>query len=240
MNAKFRCLASLPLAVLTGMTCALQAGEAPAKSPVPTPPAVAAQSTGWLNDALRDSSTAFKEWDIGGQFRFRYELTDDAGSYPNRDFIQRGVDNDNDYFLFREKLHVGWTPAPSLKLYLEGRGAQAESDTREPSPGQDVFDLFQAYVEWGDPAVFPLSLKVGRQEMTYGDQRFIGLTDWSNTGRSFDAARLRYQASKKSWIDLFTGRVVIPRDDYFNESNSNDQFSGLYASSQEIWQGVET
>ena len=95
-------------------------------------------------------------------------------------------------------------------------------------------------MELGDPAVFPLSLKIGRQEMTYGDQRFIGLTDWSNTGRSFDAARLRYQAGKKSWINLFTARVVIPRDDYFNESNEADQFSGLYASSQEIWQGVET
>ena len=89
------------------MTCALQAGDAPAKSLVPTPPAAAAAGAGWLNEALRDSSPVFKEWDIGGQFRFRYELTGDAGSYPNRAFIRKGVDNGNDYFLFREKLHVG-------------------------------------------------------------------------------------------------------------------------------------
>ena len=114
----------------------------PRQIPAPTPPAAAAPGAGWLNEALRNFSPAFKEWDIGGQFRFRYEMTDGAGSYPNRDFIRHGVDNDNAYFLFREKLHIGWNPEPWLKLYVEGRGAQAESDTRDPSPGQDVFDLF--------------------------------------------------------------------------------------------------
>ena len=69
------------------ITSTLQAGSLviPAKQ---QPPAV---SVGLLNDFLRSQSSAFETWDIGGQFRFRYELKDDAGSFPNRDFISRAL-----------------------------------------------------------------------------------------------------------------------------------------------------
>lgn len=216
-----------------------------ATAPAGTSPAPVAasqkklSSEGLLNDALRSSSPAWSDWDISGQIRFRYEAKENAGSFPDRDF-GRGFANDNDYSLFREKLHVGWQALPWLKFYVESRGSQAVSDERNPSPEQDLWDLQQAYVQLGNAAEFPLTLKLGRQDFIYGDQRFIGNGDWSNTGRSFDAASLRYTISKDSWIDLFSGRVVVPRDAYLNQSNDYDQFSGLYASSQELWSGVET
>ena len=127
-----------------------------------------------------------------------------------------------------------------MKLYVEGRGSQTGSDDHKPSPDQDIWDLQQAYVEFGNAKLFPLSVNLGRQDLCYGDQRFVGNGDWSNTGRSFDAAKFRYHISEKSWVDLFTGRVVIPVDHTFNHSNDYDQFTGLYASSQEILKGVET
>jgi Alginate export len=199
------------------------------------------KSAGLINDELRlINPQEFSEWDIGGQFRLRYEVKDGAGSFPSRDFIKSGQDNENDYFLFREKLHLGWQPEKWLKLYVEGRGSQVSSDDRDPSPDQDTWDLQQAYVELGNSKLFPLSLKLGRQELTYGDQRYIGISDWSNTGRSFDAAKLRYSFSENTWIDVFTGRVVIPYDDHLNRSNDYDQFSGVYASTQELLKGAET
>ncbi|MDB6134370.1 MAG: hypothetical protein JWM59_2613 [Verrucomicrobiales bacterium] len=218
------------------------AGAGEAKAPVPGPPAAKTEikSAGLLNDALRQASPAFSEWDIGGQIRLRYEVKEDAGSFPQQDFISGDVLNDNDYWLFREKFHVGWQPESWLKFYVEARGSQTASDVRPGDPERDVVDLHQAWIQLGDPKLFPLTLKIGRQEMTYGDQRFIGLGDWGNIPRSFDAVNLRISLSEKSWIDLFTGRVVIGRDDYFNVSNDYDQFSGLYASSQELLAGVET
>jgi len=224
------------IAALILLTAALYAGppEEPAK------PTAAPASAGLLNDALRRQSAEFSAWDVGGQLRLRYELKDDAGSFPNRDFIRRGQDNDNDYLLFREKIHIGWQPQSWLRFYVEGRGAQASSDDRDPSPESDVWDLHQAFIEIGDKELFPLTLKVGRQEMRYGDDRFIGIGDWTNTGRSFDAAKLRLQMSAATWIDLFTSRVVIARDKHFNESNDYDQFSGLYLSSRELVKGLET
>lgn len=230
--------ASLAIALLgTSLVTAGTPSASPKTVASTQPPAI---SAGLLNDYLRLQSPGFNDWDIGGQLRFRYELKDDAGSFPNRDFISRGVDNDNDYYLFRERVHIGWQPESWIKFYVEGRGAQVSSDDRDPSPDHDVFDLHQAYISLGDPKLFPLVLTVGRQEISYGDERVIGISNWSNTGRSFDLAKLHVSLGENSWVDIFSGRVVIPRDEYFNESNDEDQFSGIYASSQELVSGLET
>lgn len=227
------------LALLVRSSCLL-AGEAGTSSKDYVPvPVVEAKDGGLLNDILRAHSQAFSEWDLGGQLRSRYEQKDNGGFLPNRDFIRGGAPNDNDYFLFREKFHAGWHPERWLKLFVEGRGSQTVSDDRSLQPERDMADLHQGWLQLGDPHLFPLTLKVGRQELSYGDQRFIGTGDWGNIPRSFDAVSLRADVGEKSWIDLFTGRVVIPRDDYFNVSNDYDQFSGLYASSQELLKGVE-
>lgn len=135
-------------------------------------------SAGMVNDRLREDFPSATAWDIGGQWRVRYEARD-AGSFPNRDFA-RDLDHGNDYLLVRTKVHLGWSPTPWFTAYVEGRDARAVPQT-------DSFDLHQAHVRVGDLERFPFSLQVGRQELVYGDQRYIGNSDWSNFGRSFDA-----------------------------------------------------
>jgi hypothetical protein len=78
-----------------------------------------------------------------------------------------------------------------------------------------------------------VSTKVGRQELSYGDERLIGAFGWNNIGRVFDAAKLRWQ---NPWfgVDFFVSRVVIPEDDVFNVANDYDFFSGFYATSTRI------
>jgi hypothetical protein len=194
-------------------------------------------SAGIINDLLRKESPAASAWDIGVQFRMRSEAKD-AGSFPNRDFVQN-LDHSNDYFLFRTKVHLGWTPAKWITAFVEGRDAHNVSDSR-PIPENDRFDLYQAYVRLGDPEKFPLSLKAGRQELIYGDQRHIGNGDWSNLGRSFDSVKLRFQ-NGDFWLDAFAGRPVLPRDGRFNNANNYDWFSGLYGSTRRIasWQDTD-
>lgn len=63
---------------------------------------------GLLNGWLREKSPAFDAWNFGGQGRVRYDVKENAGSFPNSDFIRRGVDNDNSYLLLREKIHAGF------------------------------------------------------------------------------------------------------------------------------------
>jgi hypothetical protein len=192
---------------------------------------------GIINDLLRKESPAASAWDIGLQFRVRSEARD-AGSFPNRDFAHN-LDHSNDYFLFRTKVHLGWTPAKWITAYVEGRDAQDVSDSRT-IPESDRFDVYQAYVRLGDLEGFPFSLKAGRQELIYGEQRHIGNGDWSNPGRSFDSVKLRYQKGD-FWLDAFIGRPVLAVDGLFNNVNHHDLVSGLYGSTRRVasWQETE-
>lgn len=193
---------------------------------------------GLVNDWLRTQSPDFAAWDLGGEFRVRYEAKEKAGSFPNRDFA-RDLDNSNEYFLFRTKAHLGWTPTGWVSAFVEGRDAHAVSDVRAVNE-TDTFDLHQAWLRLGQPREFPLVLQLGRQELIYGDQRWVGNADWSNLQRSFDAARLRFE-NDAFWVDVFAGRPVLPRDDYFNVANDYNWFSGSYAATRKLvpWQVTE-
>jgi hypothetical protein len=196
---------------------------------------------GPLNDWLRHESPAFSGWDLGGQIRGRYEVFDNGHSFefPERDFQKSGADNDNSYFLLRELLHVGHTPFPWLATYAEVRDSNSVGDDHSRNPGADSFDLQQAYLLVGNPELFPLSLKVGRQALIYGDERLIGAADWSNVPRSFDAALVRFE-NHQVRVDSFASRVVRQEDGSFNEPDYQDWFTGIYISTQTLLPWQET
>ena len=193
-------------------------------------------SAGLVNDWLRKENPYMSAWDIGTQVRLRYEIRDNfgvAGTAGSMDFLHNGRDVDNAYLLHRIKPHVGYT-AEWFSAFVEGRASGSTGDDRNPNAESDgPFDLHQAYVTVGNHKEFPLSLKVGRQELIYGDERVIGAFGWNNIGRVFDAAKLRWQTP---WFgaDFFSGRVILPRDNYFNMPNDYDWFSGMYAGSKLI------
>jgi hypothetical protein len=191
-------------------------------------------SAGLVNDWLREQSPGFSDWDIGGQIRGRFEFKD-GFAVANRaaaDFAAKG-DANNTYFLMRERLHLGYTPATWLKLYGEMQDAGAYWDDRNPSPDNDHVMLRQAWIGLGDPSQFPLTLKAGRQELIYGDQRLVGIADWLNIGHVFDAVKLRYETAA-FWIDAFVSQPVIPDRFEFDVSDPHDRFSGLYASTRKL------
>jgi hypothetical protein len=212
-------------------TTAFAADPAVAASSTASKPAAA--SNGLLNDWLDKQYPALQPWDFGGQVRFRYEVFDNASpAYPNRDFQRNGAANDNRYLWTRERIHLGYN-TPWLSVYGEGQNSDSTGDHDTRNPGRDPFDLYQAFVILGNAKEFPLTAKVGRQELIYGDERLIGASDWSNTGRSFDAAKLRYE-NKSFWVDAFVSRVVLIDPNEYDESDHHDWFSGVYASSTKL------
>src|SRR5687767_2858714 len=190
---------------------------------------------GLLNTWLRQQSPEFTKWDIGGQFRARFESKQDfgtAGVLGASDFKRVGG-VDNNYLLLREKLHVGYTPVREFSIYVEGRNSSSHSDERSPDVESDFIDLHQAFITLGHRETFPVTAKIGRQELNYGDERLVGSFDWNNIGRVFDAAKARFE-NDTLWVDAFAGRVVMPDDHNFNEANDYDIFSGLYASTKKL------
>ncbi len=234
-------LTTLCLWLLAGAANA-QTAPPPKPTPAPAPP----PSAGLLNDYLREQNSAFSAWDIGGQERVRFEYRSGmavAGTPGAVDFSRQSPDND--FLLLRTKVHLGYnSPCNWFSIYAEGRDSRDLNDKRRVAgtgykPEEDTFDLQQAYVRLGDAKTFPLTAKVGRQELVYGDERLVGAFDWSNLGRVFDAAKLRYETADV-WVDVFSGRVVIPRDDTFNTVNDYDWLSGIYASTKTLIPKQET
>lgn len=226
-------------AVLATQPAATPASSGSASTPTPASTPKPAASAGLLNDWLRGEADAFKPWDLGGEFRVRYETKANAGdgSSASVDFMKSppaGKFNDNDYLLLREKIHVGYSPADWFTVYGSVRDAYSDGDRREPPKTSDRIDLEQAWAKLGGTKSIPFSIKVGRQEMVYGDERMVGRADWNNLGsRIFEAAVARYEASGQ-WIDAFVGRPILADDHNWNEPNDYDWLSGCYASSKKL------
>jgi len=220
------------------------------------PPPSTQPFAGFINEALRQEDPYLSVWDIGGVERVRFEdhegysIAGVPGSpaKPNNDFRSQGADIYNAYWLSRFRLHVGYT-GKWWSAFVEGRSSLVAGDDRfayanvpavpgtvrkqGDGPEADGIDLQQAYVTLGNHKEFPVSLKVGRQELSYGEERLVGAFAWNNIGRVFDAARLRWQ---NEWFagDFFSSRVVIPEDGRFNVNNDYDWFSGAYLTSPKI------
>ncbi|TBW27146.1 alginate export family protein [Gramella sp. KN1008] len=92
----------------------------------------------------------------------------------------------------RTRLNLGYA-TEKLKLFIAVQDVSTWGDTRQilPVDGNDSFSLFQAYAllnfneNW--------STKVGRQSISYDNQRIFGGLDWAMQGRFHDAAILKYQ-----------------------------------------------
>jgi hypothetical protein len=227
------------------------AGVAQAQYAPPPPPA---PFPGFLNEFLRKNDPYMNQWDFGGNVRLRTEIKEGfaipgvTGPVASLDFRNDPANTSDEYFMERIRFHAGYT-SKWWGAYVEGRSSLEQSDerfayannpavprtikTRGDGPESDIIDLHQAYVTIGNHKEFPLSLKIGRQEMSYGEERLVGAFAWNNIGRTFDAAKLRWQ---NEWFgaDFFASRPVIPEDGRFNVENDYDWFSGMYATTTKI------
>jgi len=224
MNKSLFALASTALAI--GHVWPVIAQYAPPPPPQPFP--------GFINDFMRKQDPYYSVWDIGGSVRLRYELKENGlGLPPNNDFRKTGADNDNGYFSDKVLVHAGYTDK-WWSVYVQGRSSGTSGDDRNPNFESDgIADLHQAYFTLGNHKEFPVSLKVGRQELSYGDERLVGAFAWNNIGRVFDAAKVRWQNSLFA-AEAFTSKIVLPDDNSFNHWNDYNLFSGVHLSTKKV------
>lgn len=222
--------------LLRFLLCAL-AGTAIARAQY-APPPPARPFPGFANEKLRAANVYLSAWDLGVNYRVRFEDKRGAGftdAGSNGDFSQRAADDtDNAYWLSRVMPRIAYT-GRRLAFTLEGRSSYSFGDERyaAAAPGRGLTendadpDLHQAFLAFGNHKEFPVSLKIGRQELVYGDQRLVGHFRWNNNARTFDALKVRWQ-NPLFGVDLFTGGVVYNDSRNLNRANSQDHFSGAY------------
>ena len=141
---------------------------------------------------------------IHGQVRTRSELDDRdlTGQVPASAF-----------HLLRTRLGVEARPSHRVRALVQVQDARLWGG-EDPALAlgtldgdADQLDVHQAYVELDSLGGRGVSLRLGRQELAYGNERLIGAVGWSNVGRSFDAARLRAAVGSVT-ADLFAAQLV--------------------------------
>lgn len=86
---------------------------------------------------------------------------------------------------------------------------------------KDTFDDRQAYLEFH---VSAFKLFAGRQELKYGDERLVGISDWTNNSRTWDGFLGRI--GDKNRVDLFSTSVVTVHPTSLDKHGAGLTFHG--------------
>lgn len=95
----------------------------------------------------------------------------------------------------RARLNAGYT-TEAYKFYLSIQDVFTWGENRQINPvdSNDSFAIFEAWADISLGSGF--STKLGRQSISYDDQRILGGLDWAQQGRNHDAALLKYSKGK--------------------------------------------
>jgi len=175
------------------------------------------------------AANGFPRLNFSGSVRTRYEYLD------NFTIRRYAVDEDDSMLLTRLRLGADLLLRPNFRFYAElqdNRFFSEEFDVHDfPSscPYENRLDLRQAFIEakhlWEEPWGF----KIGRQAISYADNRIWGPGDWGNTGRYlWDGAKLYYHTDFIT-LDAIIAERVLPNALKFDGNHYPYQAYGLYA-----------
>ena len=166
---------------------------------------------------------------LGGEFRFRLESETNKGfgaTEPAQDAFQ----------LYRFLVHADFKYRDVFRVFVQG--AYMFDEDRDLAPrgiDENDGDLHQLFFDWRMlGADRPLTLRVGRQELQYGNQRLVSPFEWGNIRRRFDGVKLFARGSR--WdVDLWYAKPVVVQGDQRDRFDEDVDFYGAYAT----YKGIE-
>ena len=178
-----------------------------------------ATADGWLFPITRLDKSLPPWIQFGWQFRNRLE---------NQDGLGYGRVNDV-YDLTQLRLGVYIHPTKWLELVGVTQDARVFFDHHVPnvSPYQNIWDIREAYAQLGNPSEGWFDVVVGRQMFSFGDERVIGPSDWSNMGRTFDTARLDLHHPGVK-VSIFAASVINAVDGEIDHHIEGNNIYGIY------------
>lgn len=117
-----------------------------------------------------------------------------------RDFNQRTPANT--YTLLRTRFGLEGRPLEDVRVFVHVRDSRVFGQETNTLSDSRNLDLHQGYIEISNLFVKPLMLRLGRQELSYGNERMIGTVGWHNVGRVFDGGLFRVDVPAVT-VDLF-------------------------------------
>jgi Alginate export len=168
--------------------------------------------------------------EIGGQQRGRFESPSGIG------YVSGASDG---YFANRLRIDVLFKPLPWLRAFAQTQDSRtgAYNSGTQPASLYNPFDLRQAYVDLGPENQKWLFARAGRQELAFGSTRLVGVSDFSNVTRTFDALRGSYSREGVK-VDLVAGSVVLIDPSRFDRHKPGEHLYGAYVTLSKIVPGA--
>ncbi len=162
---------------------------------------------------------------LRGEFRERMEGFDGLGFNSTREDL---------YWLSRFRVNATITASKSLSFQAQVQDARVSKKTVGPTgtPFQAPIDLRMAFADVG-ASTGHVTIRAGRQELVYGDQRLIGHVSWLNAARTFDGVKATFRTKAFS-TDVFATSVVRILDSEFDKSGAGNRFAGVYATTAKL------
>jgi hypothetical protein len=153
-------------------------------------------------------------FDVGGDvYSPTAVLAEDYGStLPKVTETQPGVKNQ---YLLTERARLGLAvdrgPVTAAITLQDARvwGEGGAGLIAPGEPGLPSFAPHEAYVDVHTRGGRRVFVRLGRQQVSWGDGRLLGANDWSATGRSLDAARFGFQVGDVD-VELLASMLATP------------------------------
>lgn len=197
--------------------------QAPVAAAQPAPPAIGQRKAPTINRV----NEALPKWlALRAEFRERVEGFEGLGFTEGRD---------DAYALTRLRFNVTAIANRHLSFQVNLHDARLSGKQIGPTaaPFRGPFDLRTGFADIGNTAS-PVTVRVGRQELAFGEQRLIGHLAWVNTGRAFDAARATLRSKKAGQVDVFAASLVRNLPDALDRSGNGNRLFGAYAATPKL------
>lgn len=126
--------------------------------------------------------------EIKGEVRHRFEIDGRDRIVPNSSTTEQNF--------LRTRLSVKAALPKKVTVLAQAQDARIFGEEESPESGIGArSDMHQGYILAEDLVAPGLWLRLGRMELSYANERLMGASDWSNTGRAFDGIVLGYRGA---------------------------------------------
>ncbi|MBI4480853.1 MAG: alginate export family protein, partial [Acidobacteria bacterium] len=131
----------------------------------------------------------------------------------------------NNFILQRVRLNARLRLTDTITGVVQLQDSRLWGQEVSTASNDSNLDLHQAYLQVDRFLAPHLSLRLGRQELAYGNERLVGAFGWDNIGRSFDVLKLAY--AEPQWTaDFFFSRLNDRRN--AGRGDGSQDLLGLY------------
>jgi len=194
------------------------------------------------------TAPSYAEVSFGGQYLLRTEWRDNLGFIDASDedaLSECGESCPNQETFYAQRVRLWGIANPTddttVKITLQDTrlwggemapaGGPSLTDNSEDAGANDT-DLHEAYLQINNFFGTPVAIKMGRQELAYGDERLVGSFGWSANGRSFDAVKFMY-GSDQFDVDFWTSKILETGAPAYAADDDQD-FYGIYGTLKTI------